>query len=220
MGSNDHRKLSELIDPVKSWVPRQPEPAKMSRDFWMPDSSCRVCYECDSQFTIFNRRHHCRLCGRVFCAKCTTNCVLTPSDDHTCGLGDHDRIRVCKFCLHQRKQPSATDNNMMVESSPGLSLSPSSSSSVSTQSSCCTCNSGSTSSTGYSTEAFHQVSCAYGQGLCQSIGSVQMDSSLVNKDQTRGPWKPNYLDAIDTSSEPYGSCSRSSLKYPPFFHMR
>ncbi|WP_458439374.1 FYVE zinc finger domain-containing protein, partial [Klebsiella pneumoniae] len=35
----------------------------------MPDQSCRVCYECDSQFTLFNRKHHCRLCGRIFCNK-------------------------------------------------------------------------------------------------------------------------------------------------------
>lgn len=36
----------------------------------MPDSSGRECYECQERFTAFRRRHHCRLCGQIFCSKC------------------------------------------------------------------------------------------------------------------------------------------------------
>ncbi|XP_051131111.1 1-phosphatidylinositol-3-phosphate 5-kinase FAB1B-like isoform X2 [Andrographis paniculata] len=203
--SSDNRKFIEIVEVVKSWMPRRLEPSKMSRDFWMPDASCRVCYECDSPFNIINRKHHCRLCGRVFCARCTTNSVLSSSSDEFAAgrVGDGDRIRVCNFCLTQRKQQSVAGNNdMMVESSPGLSLSPSSSSLVSTQSSCCTCNSAG--SGGYSAGVFPQGHCWPAEA-----DSVQMDSSLGNKDRARGLGKAGYLDARDSFSEPFGSCSRS-----------
>jgi len=41
------------------------------RQHWMPDRLCKQCYACDAQFTVFRRRHHCRLCGQVFCSSCS-----------------------------------------------------------------------------------------------------------------------------------------------------
>ncbi len=38
---------------------------------WMPDRLCTTCYSCDTPFTVFRRRHHCRLCGQVFCNTCS-----------------------------------------------------------------------------------------------------------------------------------------------------
>ncbi|KAG8376278.1 hypothetical protein BUALT_Bualt09G0046600 [Buddleja alternifolia] len=204
MGSTDNKKLSDIVGIVKSWVPRRPGPVNMSRDFWMPDKSCRVCYDCDSQFTIFNRRHHCRLCGRVFCAKCTANSVPAPSAEPNSGHEDWDRIRVCNYCFKQWKQESAAVDNEMIATSPGLSVSPSSSSLVSTQSSCCTCNSGS--SAGYPTGPFQHVSCGVGQNPGQSAPT---DSKSIKLDEVMNSRKLNYLDATDTSSDQCGSCSRS-----------
>ncbi|XP_010261690.1 PREDICTED: 1-phosphatidylinositol-3-phosphate 5-kinase FAB1B-like [Nelumbo nucifera] len=146
MGTPDNR-FSELVGIVKSWIPRRTEPANLSRDFWMPDQSCRVCYDCDSQFTLFNRRHHCRLCGRVFCAKCTANSVPAPSDEPNTGCEDWERIRVCNYCFKQWEQGKTVVNNGAQASSPGLSPSPSATSLVSTKStatgnsSSCTVNS-------------------------------------------------------------------------------
>lgn len=40
------------------------------RQYWMPDSSGKECYECHERFTTFRRRHHCRFCGQIFCGKC------------------------------------------------------------------------------------------------------------------------------------------------------
>ncbi|KAL3644300.1 hypothetical protein CASFOL_012232 [Castilleja foliolosa] len=201
MGSPYTKKLSEIVDLVK-WIPRRTEPTTMSRDFWMPDESCRVCYECDSQFNIFNRKHHCRLCGRVFCARCTTNSVPAPSDVPENGREDGERIRVCNYCFKQWKQWSATGDNMMFASSPGLSPSPSSSSLVSSQLSCCTCNSGSSpGSVGYTTGPFQHV-CATGQTPCQS---TQMDSKSEKQERARSPIKLDYIDP----GYQFGSCSRS-----------
>mmetsp|Transcript_31801 Transcript_31801/g.68845 ORF Transcript_31801/g.68845 Transcript_31801/m.68845 type:complete len:2148 (-) Transcript_31801:1362-7805(-) len=42
-----------------------------TRRHWMPDRLCRHCYACEAPFTVFRRRHHCRLCGQVFCSACS-----------------------------------------------------------------------------------------------------------------------------------------------------
>lgn len=109
--------FSDIVGIVKSWIPWRAEPANVSRDFWMPDQSCRVCYECDSQFTVFNRKHHCRHCGRVFCAKCTTNSVPAPSSDPRIPREECEKIRVCNFCFKQWEQGVAIlDNGIQVPS--------------------------------------------------------------------------------------------------------
>lgn len=41
------------------------------RQHWMPDRLCKTCYSCDTPFTVFRRRHHCRICGQVFCNTCS-----------------------------------------------------------------------------------------------------------------------------------------------------
>lgn len=130
------KKLSELVEVVRSWIPRKDESPKVLRDFWMPDHSCRVCYECDSQFTVFNRKHHCRICGRVFCAKCTANSVPVPSDEPKMGREYWERIRVCNYCFKQWEQGVSAFDNGTPSATPCLSPSPSVSSVASTISSC------------------------------------------------------------------------------------
>ena len=49
----------------------------LSRDLWMKDSHATHCYGCETMFTILNRRHHCRRCGRVFCGRCTQKTIST-----------------------------------------------------------------------------------------------------------------------------------------------
>lgn len=48
---------------------------------WDVDSDCRSCASCHKQFdNLFNRRHHCRLCGRVYCHDCSdTRSLIPPS---------------------------------------------------------------------------------------------------------------------------------------------
>ena len=142
METHDNR-FSELVDLVKSWLPQRPKPVSVSRTFWMPDHSCRVCYECDSQFTIFNRRHHCRLCGRVFCGRCTSNSVPISSDEAGDETGELERIRACNYCFKQWEQNQVAFENTNQGSSPVLSNSPSAMSLISIKSTG-TCNSSNT----------------------------------------------------------------------------
>ncbi|GMQ07967.1 hypothetical protein CsSME_00051928 [Camellia sinensis var. sinensis] len=129
------KSFPDLLGILKSWIPWRSEPANVSRDFWMPDQSCRVCYECDSQFTLFNRRHHCRHCGRVFCAKCTANWVPAPPSEPNTAREEWDRIRVCNFCFKQWEQGLITVDNGIQVANLDLSSSPSTTSLVSSKSS-------------------------------------------------------------------------------------
>ncbi|XP_077240890.1 1-phosphatidylinositol-3-phosphate 5-kinase FAB1B-like isoform X2 [Tasmannia lanceolata] len=203
---NPDKRISELVGILKSWIPRRTEPANVSRDFWMPDHSCRVCYECDSQFTIFNRRHHCRLCGRVFCAKCTANSIPAPSDDPNSGREDWERVRVCNYCFKQWEQEIAAIDNGIRLPSPGLSPSPSATSLASTKSSG-TGNSSITvgSSVPYSTGPYQRV--PYVSGVSPSE-SAQMEPDPDKQDMvTSGRSKDSIADP---SPNQFGFCMNRS----------
>ncbi|CAG0896870.1 unnamed protein product [Darwinula stevensoni] len=82
------QRLRSLLS--ENWIPNQQRQA--SRAYWMPDAVSRECYDCSERFTTFRRRHHCRVCGQIFCARC-------------CGkelpgklLGQKGNIRVCNYC--------------------------------------------------------------------------------------------------------------------------
>ncbi|TDG46399.1 hypothetical protein AWZ03_007173 [Drosophila navojoa] len=59
---------------------------------WMPDSKAKECYDCAQKFTTFRRKHHCRLCGQIFCSKCCNQVV--PGSIIRCE-GD---LKVCNYC--------------------------------------------------------------------------------------------------------------------------
>eukprot|EP01091_Cochliopodium_minus_P011461 TRINITY_DN3251_c0_g1_i1.p1 TRINITY_DN3251_c0_g1~~TRINITY_DN3251_c0_g1_i1.p1 ORF type:complete len:417 (+),score=92.91 TRINITY_DN3251_c0_g1_i1:30-1280(+) len=42
-------------------------------DNWVKDEDRIECQICQSKFTTFKRRHHCRKCGEIFCADCSSN---------------------------------------------------------------------------------------------------------------------------------------------------
>ena len=46
-----------------------------SQKYWMPDAVATKCYDCEAKFTTFRRRHHCRVCGQIFCSKCCSSYI-------------------------------------------------------------------------------------------------------------------------------------------------
>ncbi|CAK1544870.1 unnamed protein product [Leptosia nina] len=62
--------------------------------YWMPDDISRECYECAARFGALRRRHHCRVCGQIFCSRCCSQRV--PGQIFGCG-GD---LRVCTYCCN------------------------------------------------------------------------------------------------------------------------
>uniref|UniRef100_A0A8C9TL64 1-phosphatidylinositol 3-phosphate 5-kinase n=1 Tax=Scleropages formosus TaxID=113540 RepID=A0A8C9TL64_SCLFO len=62
------------------------------KQYWMPDSQCKECYDCNEKFTTFRRRHHCRLCGQIFCSRCCSQEIPGKFMGYT---GD---LRACTYC--------------------------------------------------------------------------------------------------------------------------
>ncbi|KAK2828795.1 hypothetical protein Q5P01_019829 [Channa striata] len=59
---------------------------------WVPDHMASHCFNCDCEFWIAKRRHHCRNCGNVFCKDC---CHLKlPIPDQQL----YDPVLVCNNC--------------------------------------------------------------------------------------------------------------------------
>ncbi|KAL9957912.1 hypothetical protein ACROYT_G034867 [Oculina patagonica] len=76
------------------------------KQYWMPDENCKECYECGEKFNTFRRRHHCRLCGQIFCYRC---CYLEIPGQI---MGYTGFLRVCTYChkVVQRYTQSADLN--------------------------------------------------------------------------------------------------------------
>eukprot|EP00980_Cylindrotheca_fusiformis_P020255 scaffold7328_cov145-Cylindrotheca_fusiformis.AAC.3 len=58
------------------------------------------CPHCDTLFTLSNRRHHCRLCGDVFCNACSSHRVSLPLE----GTEFEKPVRICDFCNEDVQQ--------------------------------------------------------------------------------------------------------------------
>ncbi|KAI5858716.1 hypothetical protein BZA05DRAFT_329983 [Tricharina praecox] len=71
---------------------RQLRMGNLTRDFWMKDEVCKDCFLCGATFSAWRRKHHCRLCGQIFCSKCTN---LISGDK----FGHQGSMRVCSPCL-------------------------------------------------------------------------------------------------------------------------
>ncbi|KAF8347025.1 hypothetical protein F5887DRAFT_958971 [Amanita rubescens] len=67
----------------------------LSRHYWMEDENCKECYDCKSIFTTWRRKHHCRICGQIFCSRCASNVIKGSR------FGQEGMVRVCNLCLEK-----------------------------------------------------------------------------------------------------------------------
>ena len=66
-------------------------------DHWMKDEHSESCVDCKVKFTIYERKHHCRNCGQVFCSSCSQYQAEIPR------LNILQPVRVCKSCHNHLK---------------------------------------------------------------------------------------------------------------------
>lgn len=66
--------------------------ATLSPPAWIPDGKAPRCMACQTPFTAFRRRHHCRNCGGVFCGVCSNASAPLPK------YGLTKAVRVCRDC--------------------------------------------------------------------------------------------------------------------------
>uniref|UniRef100_A0A8C8F251 FYVE-type domain-containing protein n=1 Tax=Oncorhynchus tshawytscha TaxID=74940 RepID=A0A8C8F251_ONCTS len=80
---------------------------------WVPDSEAPNCMNCWQKFTFTRRRHHCRACGKVYCAICCNRrCKLKYLDKEA---------RVCVVCFETVHRTQALER---MRSPPGPSPNP------------------------------------------------------------------------------------------------
>ncbi|CAI2170885.1 3009_t:CDS:2 [Funneliformis geosporum] len=66
---------------------------------WEDDASVTTCPLCGTSFgMITNRKHHCRLCGRVVCEKCSSKISLNLYNSEVSDQESVGKIRSCKEC--------------------------------------------------------------------------------------------------------------------------
>ncbi len=54
------------MDPMPGFQPIKEDDAA-----WEKDSAAPNCNDCASSFGVLTRRHHCRVCGKLFCDRCS-----------------------------------------------------------------------------------------------------------------------------------------------------
>lgn len=89
--SEDDRKDEDLdtskVDKVA------PVPHMGENDGWLPDESTDRCNVCDRDFSVSLRKHHCRACGRLVCADCSSTQRALPE------FGYWSAVRQCDECV-------------------------------------------------------------------------------------------------------------------------
>ncbi|GEM08377.1 1-phosphatidylinositol-3-phosphate 5-kinase [Rhodotorula toruloides] len=71
----------------------------LDKDAWIADKAVRECEACSRPFNALRRRHHCRLCGNVFCGACSYNWLPT--------YGRERNVRICDRCMAERRNKAA-----------------------------------------------------------------------------------------------------------------
>uniref|UniRef100_A0A1A9W6N4 Lateral signaling target protein 2 homolog n=1 Tax=Glossina brevipalpis TaxID=37001 RepID=A0A1A9W6N4_9MUSC len=92
----------------------------LSPPAWIPDQKAPRCMSCNTPFTAFRRRHHCRNCGGVFCGVCSNTSAPLPK------YGLTKAVRVCRSCyvheINSHSQNSGFVDNTNNESRLGHHL--------------------------------------------------------------------------------------------------
>nr|XP_057919052.1 RUN and FYVE domain-containing protein 1 [Doryrhamphus excisus] len=57
---------------------------------WLKDDEATQCKQCQKEFSIARRKHHCRNCGDIYCNTCSSNELALPSYPRP--------VRVCDMC--------------------------------------------------------------------------------------------------------------------------
>ncbi|XP_064307834.1 1-phosphatidylinositol 3-phosphate 5-kinase isoform X5 [Phalacrocorax carbo] len=109
------RSLTTVLKRLKEIMEGKSQDSDL-KQYWMPDSQCKECYDCSEKFTTFRRRHHCRLCGQIFCSRCCNQEIPGKFMGYT---GD---LRACTYCRKiALSYAHSTDSNSIGEDLNALS---------------------------------------------------------------------------------------------------
>lgn len=98
---------------AKYSLEKREELSEKYKVIWEDDEQILECRSCANPFSFFNRKHHCRYCGGIYCGMCASlidrggrkcyNCIrgLSPSKDL---MEVHKNITKIPFSINQRKE--------------------------------------------------------------------------------------------------------------------
>jgi hypothetical protein len=61
---------------------------------WVLDDDMVICMICSEEFSLFTRRHHCRICGDVICDSCSNQTIYISE------IRETGPVRVCNCCYY------------------------------------------------------------------------------------------------------------------------
>ena len=86
------------------------EKKDLDKKLWIPDEDSQNCYNCGSKFfSLFNRKHHCRVCGNIFCK----SCLETFYEINI--YNERQELKVCAYCLEKKRELNKILKNNLVE---------------------------------------------------------------------------------------------------------
>ncbi|CAJ0587641.1 unnamed protein product, partial [Mesorhabditis spiculigera] len=99
--AKDHKSLlvGDGVGRVWQWVIGE-EGTGSRADHWVQDVARQRCTHCHHKFSIADRKHHCRNCGQIFCAKCSR------FESHITHMKISRPVRVCQNCYLRLKASS------------------------------------------------------------------------------------------------------------------
>eukprot|EP00106_Octopus_bimaculoides_P007036 XP_014774478.1 PREDICTED: FYVE and coiled-coil domain-containing protein 1-like isoform X2 [Octopus bimaculoides] len=70
---------------------------------WMDNNEVNNCLGCNAVFSFTLRKHHCRLCGGIYCHNCTSRQIMTAHSSK--------KMRACEKCYQLQKEQSEDSAN-------------------------------------------------------------------------------------------------------------
>ncbi|CAL6116418.1 FYVE_zinc finger domain-containing protein [Hexamita inflata] len=83
--------INQQIDKLKDNVMQKS--LVKAAPIWDQDHANPNCILCNDKFTFLNRRHHCRLCGKVICGKCSYGKWILKN------INESAKQRLCDVCM-------------------------------------------------------------------------------------------------------------------------
>jgi hypothetical protein len=83
---------------------------------WINDTLINNCARCNTVFSFYIRKHHCRCCGRIFCYQCSQYQIIIPEDVSLVINNVYNNLpaRVCKTCYNTILDFQNINNNMKI----------------------------------------------------------------------------------------------------------